>query len=569
MPLLKRAIPAALLLCLPLGQAGTAAADAYSENESHAAAHWADDPRSGCALFDASLHPGDSVSWSGACKEGRADGPGTAMFSNNGAPFESFTGDFADGVAQDGAVTVSWGDGWRYDGEMLHGQFDGEGTLVNNKGDHFEGWWKAGKLNGSGSVTRANGERYDGAWKNDLPNGQGLLVRADGSRLQGEFLDGKLTDATPLAAAPLATQASLETKVPAPAARPPSALAQLSGKKLIAVDGAALNLTAIEGGIERDITNPSGSLQKTTFTFINDRLGTVAADGKDGANNVTGFFRLTDNGVEVRYADGGGEILSANEAGGVTLKMEAPGTLAAVCRSYYPEGHAFSDAEKKAAVAEYANRLGLGAPPPDSACPKAMLSSAPPLTAPLSEAKPAQPQHHAETLLKHPAKFTTAPPAAPKGKVAALENVTVRNSVVHAIDAMPLMAGLAPSVIEAEAPQDSSGGPKGASSCLAVESDGTHWGFRNSCGHDVQFSYCLAAGGNTLTGCDAGGVAGSVAANSFGALLADKSFGGKDADHDFRWLACDGGAGEVVAHLDRSDPPAGRCVRAGDIASNK
>ena len=28
-------------------------------------------------------------------------------------------------------------------------------------------------------------------------------------------------------------------------------------------------------------------------------------------------------------------------------------------------------------------------------------------------------------------------------------------------------------------------------------------------------------------------------------------------------------AGEVVAHLDHMDPPSGRCVRAGDVASNQ
>ena len=60
-----------------------------------------------------------------------------------------------------------------------------------------------------------------------------------------------------------------------------------------------------------------------------------------------------------------------------------------------------------------------------------------------------------------------------------------------------------------------------------------------------------------------------MAAGSFGALLADKSFSETDADHAFRWLACGGGAGEVVARLDRADPPAGRCLRATDVAINQ
>jgi hypothetical protein len=317
-----------------------------------------------------------------------------------------------------------------------------------------------------------------------------------------------------------------------------------------------LNLTAIEGGIERDISAANGTLEKTTFTFINERLGTVAADAGSGAANVTGFFRLTDNGVEVRYADGRSEILSANDDGGVLLRLDTPGAPSA-CRSFYPSGHSFSAAEKKAAVAEYASRLGLDDAKPD--CPGDIAA------APAPDIKP-----HAErrTDVKHPAKFIEPRFAGPKftGKpqLAALEPVTVKNSVVHAIDAMPAL----PASPMAEAAPDAPAGSQDASRCLSVESDGRHWGFRNACDFDVQFAYCLAAGGDSLTGCSGGGVAGSVAASGFGALLADKSFSESDAEHAFRWLACGGGAGEVVAHLDQADPPQGRCVRAGDMARN-
>jgi hypothetical protein len=142
--------------------------------------------------------------------------------------------------------------------------------------------------------------------------------------------------------------------------------------------------------------------------------------------------------------------------------------------------------------------------------------------------------------------------------------------VVHAVDAMPSLPGdimgIAPPAAGSALPEQHD-----ASHCLTVESDGLHWGFRNACGFDVQFAYCLAKGGDNLTACDAAGaqgsITGSVPAKGFGALMADKSFSETDAEHDFRWLACDGGAGEVVAHLDRVDPPSGRCVRAGDLAS--
>jgi hypothetical protein len=556
MPLLKRAGLAVLLLCLPRG--ASAADDT----------HWASDPRSGCALFDAGLKPGDAVRWSGACQDGRAEGSGTATFSNNNVPFESFTGAFTDGVAADGSVTVTWGHGWSYDGEMLHGRFDGEGILVNDSQDHFEGWWNGGKLDGMGSVIHQNGERYDGAWKNDQPNGHGILTRADGSKLEGEFRNGKFVQGTP--AATTATLVSLDSKQAVqPLAKGTSdlSLSGLTGKKLLAVDGAALNLTSIEGGIERDISAANGTLEKATFIFINDRLGTVVADAGPaaaGAANVTGFFRLTDNGVEIRYADGRVEILAANNDGGVQLRLETQGA-SATCRSFYPAGHSFSEADKKAAVAAYASRLGLGDTRPS--CQGDIAAAAPPAQPLAPDTKPHTERH---TDIKHPAKFTL-PKFSVGTQLAALapvtEKVTVKDSVVHAIDAAP------PAIREPQGltvPQATASAMPSHddSTCLKVESDGAYWGFRNACGFDVQFSYCLAQGGDSLSGCSNGGIAGSVAARGFGALLADKSFSETDADHAFRWLACGGGAGEVVAHLDRTDPPAGRCLRATDIASN-
>ena len=140
-----------------------------------------------------------------------------------------------------------------------------------------------------------------------------------------------------------------------------------------------------------------------------------------------------------------------------------------------------------------------------------------------------------------------------KDRLGAMESVAVRDSEIHAIDAFPMPAlpegaqtalqGAA--AIAAPAAGSAALGAHDASSCLKVESDGSHWGFRNSCSYDVQFSYCLAQGGDQLTACSAGGVAGSVAGRGFGALMADKSFSEADAEHDFRWLGCEGGAGEV------------------------
>ena len=156
------------------------------------------------------------------------------------------------------------------------------------------------------------------------------------------------------------------------------------------------------------------------------------------------------------------------------------------------------------------------------------------------------------------------PAATPK---AGLESILVKPSEVHTIDggaiAVPSISG-AMAMTPPSAPLASDRNDAGH--CLKVDSDGGHWGFRNSCDFAVQFAYCMAGGDNSLAACGDSGavttsVAGSVAAKGFGALMADTSLQEQDGAHNFRWVACAGGAGEVVAHLDRSNPPSGRCER--------
>jgi hypothetical protein len=519
---------AAMLSCAMSG--------AVAENETH----WLTDPKAHCAVFDGNAQAGDAVSWSGDCANGLASGQGTASFSRDGAEFESFTANFVKGVAGDGPVVAHWGHGWSYDGNDIHGQFNGPGVLVNDSHDRFEGNWIDGKMNGQGVMIRADGERYDGAWKDDLPNGKGVLTKADGTKLDGNFQDGKFEEAS----------AGSDAKTAAAKPETQSAFAGISGKTLTGIDGSSIALTLIDGGIERRITNSGGVSRKTTFTFMNDRMGTVVEDGGPVAN-VTGFFRLTDDGVDVRYADGRSEILSANADGGLLMTVEAAGDTS--CRDWYPDGHVFSDADKKAALAAYASKLGLQPAAQHAGCPVPVA----PVPHAAAETKP-QPhaERHAEAkALGARAAYVT------RDKLGGLETVSVKNSVVHAIDAdMPVMAG---PVTASAAPPAMAADDHNASHCLSVESDGHYWGFRNACGFAVQFAYCLMHGAEKLTACDgANGVTGSVAASGFGALSPDQSLSEKDADHDFRWVACNGGAGEVTAHLAQADPVSGRCERA-------
>ncbi|MEY4964767.1 MAG: hypothetical protein RL274_350 [Pseudomonadota bacterium] len=502
-----------------------------------------------CQLFNADAKAGDTVRWTGACVEGYASG--LASFTHDGKT-QSFTASFARGMILDGIVVAQWGEGWSYEGGIVEGRFHGAGVLTTDTNDRFEGQWTGGKMNGFGILRRANGERYAGDWKDDKPNGAGELRHPDGTLVAGTFVESKLTQASDK------PSGKAETLAANPPANAP--FGAVSGKTLGGVDGSSIALNLIEGGLELQVMPADGNARKTTFTFMTDRMGTVVEDsGVSGAGtSVTGFFRLTANGVEVRYADGRSAMLSANDDG---VQMALEGEAGASCRSSYPPDHVFSEADKKAALNAYANRLGLPGVAGEtgggclSAVAPVAMGSAPPVSA--------KPEKRSEA--KTPARIAKA--SYRIGDYKGLEAVAVRTAPVRTVD-----GDAAPSVREtvaAIAPQESKKSPDkdAASPCLKVDSDGSHWGFRNDCDFAVQFAYCMA-GSEGLAACEKSAVVGSVAAHGFGALSADNSLKETDANHSFRWIACGGGAGEVVARLDRFEPPAGRCERTRTASAN-
>ncbi len=377
------------------------------------------------------------------------------------------------------------------------------------------------------------------------------------------------------------------------------------GKMLVSIDGSTIEITAAEGRISREIVAPNGAVQRSNLVFINARLGTVA-DARDSAR-VTGVFRASDQEILIQYGDGSSEIVQPNDEGGITVETNSPKSPT-YCTSWYPEGHVFSLDDRKTALLQYANRLGLGVSTEKAAGSPARPgcgSTAPSVTAASSTtsgpaASPVPAAAPAPAVLQPPAAPPAAEPPGTDDKAAAAETpapdeaapmalpsiaeatamaamtadlpaaiavgkaaelpatdaVEVRKSEVHLID-QPMEA----TPVVATAGGLPNPGQPGASTCLNVESDGNHWGFRNKCGYSVQYAYCTMDGRNQLTACKDGFVGGSVAANGFGVLVADQNLRSLNENHDFRWVACQGGAGEVIARLDKTDPPVGRCVR--------
>jgi hypothetical protein len=583
------------------------------------------DPRSGCRVLDVNFDDGDTASWSGACHNAVAEGAGTLIFSNDGDVVETITTNLHRGIMQDGHVVATWPDGSKYDGEEIGGHMNGAGVFTSAKGDRLEGQWTNDTLGGRVQIAWANGDRYEGDWRDGAANGQGTEIWANGDRYDGDWRDGKAdgmgsqkwadgrsyngawrndqpaqqfarTGSPPQPAAmnaamtasnmipvpPVAVPTSLASAAgaiaSAPAAIVASAASQpapseepnesaildgLTGTQLVSVDGSRLAFTATEAGFTRQIARPDGPAQAMTFNFINDRLGTVTS--AEDPSQTIGLFRVTDTEIDVNYADGRSEVLTPNRTGGLSIAVAAPNG-GAYCMSWYPQGHLFSDAERKAAVAAYADRLNAGPNAmPSAAGNCADGASAKSASAVATSPKPAANLQNVPRPIPKPTRVSFVAPSPWRSGAPFVQNmsgvVIVRDSTVHTIDADVNPSVPASLSSSSQAALDPSALPDSASSCLTVDSDGAHWGFRNHCSTSVQFAYCLMSDPDGLAACRDGGVAGSVAPNGFGALVADKSIKETGGDHDFRWIACTGGAAEVVPHLDRADPPVGHCVR--------
>ncbi len=134
---------------------------------------WLADAVSGCEVWSTDPpRAGEGVSWSGACRDGKAIGYG---------------------------VLVWWdetGLQGRYFGEMAGGKLDGAGRLVlrdEAAGGFTEylGRFAESRPVGKGFLETAAGARFQGELLDGLSHGRGVLVTPEGALIRGEFRDGE------------------------------------------------------------------------------------------------------------------------------------------------------------------------------------------------------------------------------------------------------------------------------------------------------------------------------------------------------------------------------------------
>ena len=173
--------PIAALLCAVAACVGSA-----EEVRSQAAGVYVGDTVAGVRHGLGTLTWGDGYRYEGEFRDGRMHGPGV-LLSPSG---EIYEGAFQDGVRQgEGELRQPSGDVYR--GEFHNDLMSGKGTLTWRTGDVYEGDFVAGERTGHGVYQWQNGDRYEGDFVAGEPHGHGAYRYADGRVYTGDFVDGQ------------------------------------------------------------------------------------------------------------------------------------------------------------------------------------------------------------------------------------------------------------------------------------------------------------------------------------------------------------------------------------------
>ena len=113
----------------------------------------------GCKVWNPHPSNGETIRWTGGCKDGFVEGMGALEWQREGKTYERDEGQWRGGRQMSGSQ--GW-PGGQYDGQLAGGLPSGRGVL--SLGDaRYEGLFLNGKPNGKGTLTNASGS-FEGNW---------------------------------------------------------------------------------------------------------------------------------------------------------------------------------------------------------------------------------------------------------------------------------------------------------------------------------------------------------------------------------------------------------------------
>ena len=124
------------------------------------------------------------TNYQGDLVNGVREGNGTYTFSNG----DKYEGEWKNNQME-GKGVYTYQNGDKYDGEWVGGKKEGKGTYYFSSGNKYEGEWVQSRMEGKGVFTFSNGDKYDGEWKNNKREGNGTLYYSNGNKFEGEWKD--------------------------------------------------------------------------------------------------------------------------------------------------------------------------------------------------------------------------------------------------------------------------------------------------------------------------------------------------------------------------------------------
>jgi hypothetical protein len=113
----------------------------------------------GCKVWNPHPTLGETIRWTGACKEGLVEGMGTLEWQRGGKAYERDEGQWRGGRQISGSQI--WPSG-KYDGQFADSLPNGHGVLIFGDA-RYEGQFLDGKPNGKGTLISASGS-FEGNW---------------------------------------------------------------------------------------------------------------------------------------------------------------------------------------------------------------------------------------------------------------------------------------------------------------------------------------------------------------------------------------------------------------------
>lgn len=147
--------------------------------------------KSDCKVVNPYNEAGEKLRWSGACKDGYAEGPGILEWYVRGMVLTPrYEGSLKRGRMHDVNAYYRDPEGNQYEGGFAEGEHHGMGIEQRADLTRYEGHWKDGWREGSGKITYSEGGSYEGQWLGGRFHGAGKAVYTSGKVVEGQFAYG-------------------------------------------------------------------------------------------------------------------------------------------------------------------------------------------------------------------------------------------------------------------------------------------------------------------------------------------------------------------------------------------